>query len=63
MKKVKLNLDTLNVQSFRPSDAPAGQKGTVEANETGPGSCHCQTLEHETCYWTCAYVESCRLFC
>ena len=71
MKKFKLDLEKLNVQSFHPADGHARARGTVRGRESGPSdgfscagaSCHCQTLDWESCYQTCGPVESCQLFC
>jgi hypothetical protein len=63
MKKIKLAVETLKVESFRPAEPVEARLGTVRGNQSGPGSCVCQTLEAETCYATCGYIESCWLFC
>ena len=62
MKKLKLNVDALQVESFRPSQ-PDTARGTVQGHEpTYYGSCYCYTIEM-TCPNTCQRVESCQLFC
>jgi hypothetical protein len=62
MKKLKLSVDTLKVDSFRPTQTEA-VRGTVQGNEpTHYGSCYCYTIDM-TCPNTCQYVESCQLFC
>jgi hypothetical protein len=50
MKKLKLNLDRLQVESFAPAAEPAAPRGTVRGME--PWS------EEDTCRYTCGY--SCR---
>ena len=61
MKKIKLDLDTLDVESFEPSEAK-GERGTVKGlftayyepcheGDTWQGSCTCEpTCNADTCY-------------
>lgn len=66
MKKLKLDLDTLAVDSFRPSAEPRGHRGTVRGNEptytcrTWEASCNTLAL---TCAYSCADVPSCQISC
>ncbi|HEU0016399.1 MAG TPA: pinensin family lanthipeptide [Longimicrobium sp.] len=54
MKKLTLNLDDLQVESFETASAEA-ERGTVRAHDHC--SCECQTLPGETCPGreTCVY--------
>jgi hypothetical protein len=62
MKKLKLNVDTLVVESFRSTDAPEASRGTVQAHEP-TFQLGCQNTAELTCAFTCGRVESCQLFC
>jgi len=58
MRKLKLEIDTLDVESFRAMETPK-ERGTVEAH--GPSAqCptyHCTDLyDGYTCLFTCAYT-------
>jgi len=62
MKKMKLDVDALNVESFRPTERQPGLRGTVRGNEpTVIGTCPC--TYDITCGFTCGPIESCQLFC
>lgn len=62
MKKLKLDVDTLKVDSFR-STQTEGVQGTVKGHApTYQGTCYCYTIEM-TCPNTCQYIESCQLMC
>lgn len=72
MKKLKLELDALKVESFDAA-GDAGEDGTVvaHAKETDPRVCpythnwhcsvaiYCEPSLYETCGWTCAGAEGC----
>lgn len=55
MNKLKLDIETLSVQSFTPAAGNAARGGTVHA--------HNHTKGHDTCYFSCqlgcTYQESC----
>ncbi|HEX2078132.1 MAG TPA: hypothetical protein VHG08_10500 [Longimicrobium sp.] len=56
MKKLTLNLDTLEVQSFATAGA-APNRGTVHGQESQPGETCLDTCANtcfETCYASCA---------
>ncbi|HSU13551.1 hypothetical protein [Longimicrobium sp.] len=65
MKKLKLSLDALHVESYEPSRAPQAAEGTVHGHESfsrlgqqtcGGMSCDyaCVTLYDNTCRNVCA---------
>ncbi len=58
MKKLKLNLDELKVESFKTSSEKEENKGTVQGNlpwtETCEGAPTCEL--QNTCWYTCARV-------
>jgi hypothetical protein len=53
MKKVRLELDELRLQSFHTSDLPSQHRGTVNghANPTGEVGC----TAGDSCFATCAF--------
>lgn len=62
MKKLKLNVEAIKVESFR-TDAQESVAGTVQAHEpTLAGSCRCGTI-NLTCPDTCGPYLSCEIFC
>lgn len=66
MKKLKLDVETLAVDSFRITGPSHGHRGTVRGNEptytcrTWEASCNTLGL---TCAYSCADVPSCRISC
>jgi len=65
MKKLKLDLDALVVESYAPTDTPE-PRGTVKANvypytDERVGSCACEATPTlpMTCAWTCWLWDSC----
>lgn len=72
MRKLKLELETLDVQSFQ-TDVEGGRAGTVRGHDTvetewctGYPECvsrRCDT-KNDTCYGTCGCTENCQsLYC
>ena len=62
MKKLKLNVEAIKIESFR-TDAPESTQGTVEAHEpTLALSCRCGTI-NLTCPYTCGPYLSCEIVC
>jgi hypothetical protein len=72
MKKLRLELDELRVESFDAA-GDAADEGTVvaHAKETDPRVCpytynwhcsvaiQCEPTMYDTCEWTCVWVEGC----
>jgi hypothetical protein len=58
MKKQKLDVDQLTVESFETA-GPDAVRGTVRANETGDTDCH----PVWTCWDTCDPNATCGLSC
>jgi hypothetical protein len=66
MKKLKLDLDALVVETYVPADTPE-PRGTVEANDypytEEDGSFCCGGTRTctfaETCAWTCWMIDTC----
>jgi len=66
MKKLKLRIETLKVESFDAVEEPA-MRGTVHANgypwtSEDLGSCQCPSpgrTAPETCAYTCWLVDTC----
>jgi hypothetical protein len=57
--KLKLRIEDLSVASFEPTQAPAEDRGTVQANQSDPNSCYPMI-----CYsgvWSC--LDSCQDTC
>jgi len=61
MRKLKLNLDGLTVESFQTLSEGGAQRGTVEAHLSqvcaltlGEDTCDCVTNWHSSCPPTCA---------
>lgn len=65
MKKLKLDLDKLQIETFETKDKTPLTSGTVIAHDTYdcPFSFHCGTEWWESCYHTCGHVPSCWLAC
>jgi hypothetical protein len=66
MKRLKLDLDELVVESFKATDAPAGQRGTVKGHAKATTGCTvgwdtCQT-QAESCEGTCIAASACDYF-
>ncbi|HET7234223.1 MAG TPA: hypothetical protein VFJ16_29690 [Longimicrobium sp.] len=59
MRKVKLNLDGLVVETFAAGDSGPAERGTVKAHATAVGQATCPyTCSHEiACYYTRGCVE------
>jgi hypothetical protein len=63
MKKIVLNLEALEVESFVAESEPAGKRGTVHANATlrfcNPTAFYCtlgyNTCDQASCMDTCGY--------
>jgi hypothetical protein len=53
MRKLKLNVETLNVERFEPVDAAAVVRGTIEAAELTT------TIETTDGPWFCPYACDC----
>lgn len=62
MKKLKLNVDSLVVESFRCTNASDVARGTVQAHEPTL-ALGCNQTAVDTCAFTCGRIESCQLFC
>lgn len=63
MKRLKLNVDELRIESFKATDGPSGERGTVHGNAKATYGCTegwdgCQTLG-ESCGGTCIEVGGC----
>ena len=59
MKKIRLNLDSLDVLSFATEEEPDRKRGTVHAHiQTQMSDCSTFTLGwHDSCYGTCHTYE------
>ena len=55
MKKVKLDLDGLSVETFAPGFPEPERKGTVQAHATAAGQPTCWN----TCPYTCSHEIAC----
>ncbi|HET7230245.1 MAG TPA: hypothetical protein VFJ16_09595 [Longimicrobium sp.] len=69
MKKLRLDVDSLRVESFTPRE-PAAETGTVRAHETWQSDCPCEPdlsidpcgpapTAAATCGYTCGYTCGC----
>lgn len=73
MKKIRLDLEALDVVSFTTDDESGAARGTVRAHNTtepfftlgGQASCNggCFTHEYPTCYEGCPSGVSCDYLC
>jgi hypothetical protein len=66
MKRLKLNVEELLVESFASTDAPTSRRGTVHAHAQATYACtegwdSCQTQE-ESCGGTCIDPGTCGYF-
>lgn len=65
MKKLKLNFDTLQVETFATKDEAPAEGGSVLAHQASRYDCppteRCSELG--TCVATCGWVETCWLPC
>ncbi len=61
MKKVRLSVDGLQVQSFATSDAAAQEHGTVHAHDAATDADECATQDQawNTCWGTCDVTCGC----
>lgn len=59
MRKAKLSLDTLQVETFEPDAAAVSPRGTVHANAITQFTsyCQCDATHYGTCQGTC--VDTC----
>ena len=54
MKKIRLDLDVLVVETFEPTTFAAGASGTVEGHaERNTAERHCSADGHWTCDFSC----------
>jgi len=56
--KVKLDLDSLEVQSFSTADDDSGHRGTVHANEGTTEASNGSACQDLTCYYGCWYGQT-----
>lgn len=54
VKKLTLDLDELEVESFEPSPSRQDQRGTVRAHSGDEVTCY-QLTDHQSCHGTCDY--------
>ncbi|HET7230247.1 MAG TPA: hypothetical protein VFJ16_09605 [Longimicrobium sp.] len=61
MRKIRLELETLSVESFVPADAAADARGTVNAHALGTRGCTGMTLCETNCdcSFNCPSVGPC----
>ncbi len=67
MKKLKLNLKDLKVESFETADEVREKKGTIHGNLPWTETCDGPTCNNDTCWGTCPMnthcVPTCRQTC
>ncbi|HST61059.1 MAG TPA: hypothetical protein VLK84_20310 [Longimicrobium sp.] len=66
MRKAKLSLDTLHVDTFETAAASPGARGTVHAHATFYGTCQgtcVDTCGGPTCDYPCQTANTCHLTC
>jgi hypothetical protein len=67
MKKLKLDLHALQVETFEAKDERPAEGGSVLAHQASRYDCppteRCSEIQGGTCVNTCGYVESCWLPC
>jgi hypothetical protein len=67
MKKLKLDLHALQVETFETKDERPAEGGSVLAHQESrydcPPTVRCSEIQGGTCVNTCGYVESCWLAC
>ncbi|HEU4882462.1 MAG TPA: hypothetical protein VFT45_09465 [Longimicrobium sp.] len=65
MKKLRLQVESLRVESFTPRQEPS-VRGTVQAHHTDGETCHisaCGTYCATNCWPYCASAETCAQTC
>jgi hypothetical protein len=60
MKRLKLNIDDLRVESFKATDAPTAERGTVHGHGKAGVATYACTVGWDTCY---TQEESCAGTC
>ncbi len=66
MRKAKLSLDTLHVDTFETAAAGPGPRGTVHAHATFYGTCQLTCMDTcggPTCDYPCQTADTCYLTC
>lgn len=66
MRKTKLSLDALHVETFETDAAGPGPRGTVRAHATFYGTCQgtcVNTCGGPTCEYPCQTADTCYLTC
>lgn len=66
MRKAKLSLDALHVDTFETTAAVQGPRGTVHAHATFYGTCQgtcVNTCGGPTCEYPCQTADTCHLTC
>jgi hypothetical protein len=67
MKKLRLDVDALQVETFKTKDGSPATGGSVVAYQESRYDCppteRCSEIQGQTCVNTCGFVETCWLSC